>query len=57
MTKVEYVFDSQHNHTLILVWRNIRVIHKETIKGEVSKEEQIKLTKKFKRKFKEKHVK
>ena len=57
MLKIEFVYDNLNEATLILVWKGYHIIHKESMEGIVSDELKEKLTKRFKRKFKETNVK
>ena len=52
MIRVEFIYDPIHNNTLIIVWQGMRILYREDVEDKISKEEQEKITKKFKRKFK-----
>ena len=50
--KIEFVYDPLNDETLVLVWEGMHIVHKGTFSGAFNKEEEVKLTKKLKKEFK-----
>ncbi len=51
--RVEFIYDPIRKGTLIIVWKGMRIVYRENVEDGINKEEQAKITKKLKRKFKD----